>query len=163
MLNDETNNEWFVWFENGKVLVREMVANKLKDIDKALFSKGLSLKVFQGYRSLKEQIDRFNEVCKKLQDGKMTEEELFEKAHNFIAVPKFAGHPTGGAVDVGIVTKATGKLLDFGCEYCDVENPDILALSPFINDKAKENRKLLRDLMLNYEFAPFNGEWWHFS
>lgn len=164
-LNDQTNNEQFVWFENenGKVLVRESVKNKLKDIDKELSIKGLSIKVFQGYRSLKEQVYRFEEVCKKLQDGTLNDEQLFEKAHNFIAVPKFAGHPTGGAVDVGITSKATRMLLDFGCDYCDFENPDILALSPFVNNNAKENRKLLRNLMLKYNFAPFNGEWWHFS
>ena len=52
--------------------------------------------------------------------------------------------------------------MDFGSDYCDFNNPDILVLSPFIDAKAKENRKLLRDLMLKYEFAPFNSEWWHY-
>lgn len=52
--------------------------------------------------------------------------------------------------------------MDFGSDYCDFNNTDILVLSPFIDAKAKENRKLLRDLMLKYEFAPFNCEWWHY-
>ena len=68
-------------------------------IDTKLNKKGLSLKLFCGYRSLREQCRRFDEVCKNLQDGSLSQDELFEKAHNFIAVPTVAGHPTGGAVD----------------------------------------------------------------
>lgn len=30
-------------------------------------------------------------------------------------------------------------------------------------DQQKENRFLLQDLMLLVGFAPYYGEWWHFS
>ena len=132
-------------------------------IDTKLNKKGLSLKLFCGYRSLREQCRRFDEVCKNLQDGSLSQDELFEKAHNFIAVPTVAGHPTGGAVDVGIVDVKSGKLLNFGTEYDEFENNDILTFSPFISRQAQKNRLFLRKIMFEEGFASFDGEWWHFS
>jgi D-alanyl-D-alanine dipeptidase len=35
--------------------------------------------------------------------------------------------------------------------------------SPFIGKEAWNNRQLLRYVMLSAGFAPFDGEWWHFS
>jgi D-alanyl-D-alanine dipeptidase len=32
-----------------------------------------------------------------------------------------------------------------------------------LSDEQKQNRMLLHDLMVDVGFAPFYGEWWHFS
>ena len=89
-----------------------------------------------GYRSLKEQKRRFNEQLEIYKD--------VEQAHKFIAEPTVAGHPTGGAVDVYF----EGMKIEFkNCEY---------------NPQNKKQYKL-RMLMMERGFAPFDGEWWHFS
>jgi D-alanyl-D-alanine dipeptidase len=40
---------------------------------------------------------------------------------------------------------------------------DSYTFSPFVSKQAQINRQLLRKVMLEVGFAPFDGEWWHFS
>jgi D-alanyl-D-alanine dipeptidase len=40
---------------------------------------------------------------------------------------------------------------------------DSFTFSPFIDKEAWRNRQLLRRIMTAVGFAPFDGEWWHFS
>ena len=35
--------------------------------------------------------------------------------------------------------------------------------APGITEEQRENRLLLRRVMKEQDFAPFDGEWWHFS
>lgn len=83
--------------------------------------------------------------------------------HEKIAVPEVAGHPTGGAVDVTIYDMENQKELDFGSKIHDFSSDVCYTFYKNISDDEKENRMLLRHLMLNEGFAPYDGEWWHFS
>jgi D-alanyl-D-alanine dipeptidase len=121
--------------------------------------KKLVLEVVYGYRSLSIQTKLFNENKERI-SATLSGNELLEATHNIIAVPEVSGHPTGGAVDIQI-TKA-GKPLDFGTKIWEFNNNSFV-FSPFISVEAKENRMLLRGLMMKAGFAPFDGEWWHFS
>ena len=89
--------------------------------------------------------------------------DLYEKVHQYIAVPSVAGHPTGGAVDLLIINTTTNQPIEFGSDYLDFNNPNIKYSSKSISKQAKKNRKLLRQLMIQNGFAPYDGEWWHFS
>lgn len=40
---------------------------------------------------------------------------------------------------------------------------DAFTFSPFVSREAWEARQLLRRAMMSAGFAPFDGEWWHFS
>jgi D-alanyl-D-alanine dipeptidase len=55
-----------------------------------------------------------------------------------------------------------GIPLDFGTPMHALEKNSYV-FSPFISDKATLNRKLLRHIMQSSGFAPYDGEWWHFS
>ncbi|RUZ71810.1 hypothetical protein EN943_32520 [Mesorhizobium sp. M7A.F.Ca.US.006.01.1.1] len=88
-------------------------------------------------------------------------EALKEAAHRFSAVPEVAGHPTGGAVDVRII-QSNGQALAMGTELGE-DCPDTYVFSPFIKREHWRNRQTLRFCMLRAGFAPFDGEWWHFS
>ena len=50
-------------------------------------------------------------------------------------------------------------------EYEDnLKTPEkIKAFAKGLNREQRYNRYLLRSLLLKEGFAPFNGEWWHFS
>ena len=163
------NNELFVYYQNplsdNKILVRESVARLLTSADIILRSYGYSLKVLCGYRSLEEQKNRFNELYKKIKisNPQISEEDLLEEVHKFIAVPTVAGHPTGGATDVTLIDNKTGLTIDMGSAYCDFDDINVYAKSPYISEQVKKNRKLLRMTMLSVGFAPFDGEWWHYS
>jgi D-alanyl-D-alanine dipeptidase len=40
---------------------------------------------------------------------------------------------------------------------------DTYVFSPFIARECWHNRQILRACMIKAGFAPFDGEWWHFS
>ena len=88
---------------------------------------------------------------------------MYEYIHEKIAVPSVSGHPTGGAVDAAIYDSSKNEILDFGCEILDFSTNRCYYEADAISEKAKENRKLLRSMMMNAGFAPYDGEWWHFS
>lgn len=142
-------------FTGDQVFVRKSVLEKLDQAAGGLQSEmsGACLSVVYGYRALSIQRRLFDAVLATCGD--------VEEAHRKIAVPDVAGHPTGGAVDIQI-TDTTGRALDFGTPIWSFEQ-DSYTFSPFISETATRNRALLRSIMLGVGFAPFDGEWWHFS
>lgn len=119
------------------------------------------LVVSYGFRSLEVQQRYFNEQRRKYPLA--NDDETLEIIHRLIAVPEVAGHPTGGAVDAYIVDTRTGESLNFGTPIYTFDSKDVYTFSPFIDEVAKQNRLLLREAMMSVGFAPFDGEWWHFS
>lgn len=143
------------------IFVRTQVADMLgiaveylNDIDE-----NLSLEVVYGYRSLSIQQQLFNQFEDQLRN-QFAGEALLEAVHRLIAVPSVAGHPTGGAVDIQIIEN--DQPLGFGTRIWEFA-PDSYTYSPFISSEAQFNRQLLRTVMLYSGFAPFDGEWWHYS
>lgn len=145
------------------IYVREGTAQKLVLANAKLSTAapGCSLCIAYGYRSLEVQTASFQKMRREMGYGDSDAPEVLEKVHWNIAVPTVAGHPTGGAVDVYIID-AKGVSLDFGTKLHAFEK-DSYVFSPFISEQARQNRGLLRDVMLSAGFAPFDGEWWHFS
>lgn len=93
----------------------------------------------------------------------LTDNEIRDRAHLLSASPGVAGHPTGGAIDVTIVDEI-GAELDMGTAIADFTRGEkIQALFPYLTTEQKENRLFLRKLLMEQGFAPFDGEWWHFS
>ncbi len=149
-----------------EILVRDAVAQKLREAQLYLDSliSGCSLDVVYGYRSLKVQTDSYQNIRREISDASpdlISEEELNETIHKFIAVPDVAGHPTGGAVDVRILDKS-GKELNMGTKAHDFVK-ESYTFNPFVTKEIWLNRQKLRQVMLSVGFAPFDGEWWHFS
>ncbi|MEM7254546.1 MAG: M15 family metallopeptidase [Pseudomonadota bacterium] len=88
---------------------------------------------------------------------------LMRRANQEAASPSVAGHPTGGAVDVTI-RRSNGELLDTGHSIADFSRPAFVpTISSAITAEQQANRLTLRRLMVAQHFAPFHGEWWHFS
>lgn len=148
------------------ILVRDTVAKKIANAN-ATLSKNYDcyLKVVYGYRHpdiQKTYFDKQRAEIKK-NNRSLSEEELDALTHNFVAVPIVAGHPTGAAVDVTIVD-ASGNNIDMGTKIADFSSPEeIKTFAENLSDTQKKNRKLLHDVLINAGFAPFYGEWWHFS
>ena len=150
---------------SDKVMIRKSLKEKLENVDKELkkINKNYQLIVAYGYRALSKQKKYFNEEIKKAEKLFSNKDELYEYVHEKIAVPEVACHPTGGAVDVTIYDMENQKELDFGSKIHDFSSNICYTFYKNINDDEKENRMLLRRLMLNEGFAPYDGEWWHFS
>lgn len=145
---------------------RKEIAEKLDEISKELLNinKDASLVVSNVYRHPKIQEENFKKVFDdiKAKFPLLSQDEQIEKTHLMIAYPKVAGHTTGGAIDLTI--KIGDTLLDMGCEIGDFDKEEYLPVkNSYITKEQFENRLMLRKLMIRHEFAPFNGEWWHFS
>jgi D-alanyl-D-alanine dipeptidase len=149
-----------------KILVRKKVYEMLLRSQHALSNENpdFTLYVTYGYRSLEIQKLRFQNFIKNMNtDSYKDTTELYNAVHPFIAVPTVAGHPTGGAVDITIKNKISDSFLDFGSLQYDYRTKDCYVYINTISDNAKKNRMLLRKVMVDAGFAPFDGEWWHFS
>jgi len=146
------------------IYVRKSIAKMLVEAQKKLQEDfpTLFLYVTYGYRSLEVQTKLF---LKELSSQKYFANpiDLYEETHRYVAVPSVAGHTTGGAIDVVLKDLNTNKIIDFGTKQYDFSNKKCYVFSPSISKKARENRMLLRNILMSVGFAPFDGEWWHFS
>ena len=125
---------------------------------------GLTLDVCYGYRALSVQQARFEQALQRV-SAAISGKERLATAHRQVAAPEVAGHPAGAAVDVRLLKDGIG--LDFGTElweYKDgLEGKRSYYGAPDISPQARWNRRVLRKAMVASGFAPFDGEWWHFS
>ncbi|MDP3989216.1 MAG: M15 family metallopeptidase [bacterium] len=148
------------------IFVREKVAKKLGEVQQFLSERyGYNLCIIDGYRHPDVQKSYFEERRAILSQSNpnLTPTELDQATHIFIAVPSIAGHPTGGAVDLTLMNK-NGSPLDMGMRVADFNNAKKMAtFAGGLTNRQKKNRKILLDAMIKMDFAPFYGEWWHFS
>lgn len=148
-----------------QIAVRKTVYNMLLEVAKKLKLSypNYKLMVAFGYRDMKKQKKFFNDILEKVKDKFDDEMEMLEYIHEKIAVPEVSGHTTGGAVDVAIYDSQKNKMLDYGTDILDYNTNKCYYISDEITETERENRELLRNIMVNEGFAPYDGEWWHFS
>ncbi len=154
-------------FTKGKILVRRTVFEKLKEVNRKLRDNypSLSIYITYGFRTYRLQKIYFQKELKHSISKYYFYDPiaLYEEVHRSIAVPEVAGHPTGGAVDIIIINKKNNSQLDFGSSLYDFSTKKRYTFWPDLSSEAKKNRFLIRSLMMDEGFAPFDGEWWHFS
>jgi D-alanyl-D-alanine dipeptidase len=155
-----------VAYAGFEILVRETVAKKLAAVNKQLKTKyNLVIKVVYGYRSPEVQTSYFNkkQMALNFANPELSPDELTALTHNFVAVPEVAGHVTGGAIDITLVD-SNGTRCDMGTKIADFTDEDrIKTFAKEITDDQRRLRQILLDEMMTEGFAPFLGEWWHFS
>src|SRR5690606_18416388 len=96
-----------------------------------------------------------------LENPDLSDDQLRRLAHNYVAVPDSAGHTLGAAVDLTLID-GDGRELDMGTEVADFGDPVAIQTFAATGQPAKR-RQLLLESMMEAGFAPFLGEWWHFS
>lgn len=148
-----------------KLILRKSVLEKLQQANQFLLNQfNWKLKIYETYRSLKQQKKEFEEIKNqiKLEYPNLNNQELWEKTTQFIADPDLCPpHSTGGAIDLSIVDEF-GKELDFGVPLNSIKS-EAAIFHAGISIKAKKNREILLTTMLRQGFAPMTTEWWHFS
>lgn len=108
--------------------------------------KGFKIKLYDCYRPLDIQKKMWTIVSNPI----------------YVANPsKGSIHNRGGAVDISLVDK-NGVELDMGTPF------DFFGIAASHNNKnlskeVIENRKLLKKIMLRYNFQSFDSEWWHYN
>lgn len=130
----------------ARCFLRPEVAEALEKANTLANAKNLKLVIFDCYRPYGYQ------------------QKMYEIVNNpkYVAPPgKGSNHNRGAAVDLSLADE-NGNLLDMGNEF-----DDFSSLSHYISDKilekAQNNRKLLRGIMTEAGFMPYDNEWWHFD
>lgn len=152
-------------FTGPAIYVREFVAKMLASASKRLATRGMRFRVVYGYRHPDIQRAYYETRRAELRASNpdASDVAITELTHAFVAVPSVAGHPTGGAVDLTL-TDTIGKPLDTGTGIADYGDPSkIRTFAAGLSPVQSANRKLLHDTLRDTGFAPFYGEWWHFS
>lgn len=152
-------------YKKNTIVVTLTTAKTLKKIQTELLKDSLSLKIFDAYRP-QQAVNHFVRWAKQLNDTLMKREyypnikksELFNEGY----IASKSGHTRGSSVDLTIVNLKTGAALDMGSTY-DFFGAISHPFSNKINAKQKENRMLLRNIMLKHNFRPYENEWWHFT
>jgi D-alanyl-D-alanine dipeptidase len=128
-------------------LLRYDVALRLKSVQHDLSSKGVGLKIYDGYRPLSVQRKMF---------------ERFGKT-GYVANPDGnPNHCRGAAVDVGLIDFETGKELSMPSSYDEFSSRSHIYYKSGTEEQ-RDNRDLLLDTMVKHGFVPFETEWWHYS
>ena len=124
---------------------------------------GDKLRLVYGYRHPDVQSSYFEQRKREVSERspELSGDQLVAKTHLLTASPDVAGHPTGGAIDVTI--EGSEGPLDMGSGIADFTNNKIETFADGLTRVQRENRELLRAVLLQSGFTPFDGEWWHFS
>lgn len=89
----------------------------------------------------------------------------------YVCNPKNGGglHNYGMAVDVSLYNINSGDTLDMGTridflgKQAHISEEDNLVAQGIISSEARENRRILRNVMRRAGFTPLKTEWWHFN
>jgi len=131
----------------SKCFLRKRTAWKLNKVQKELEKKGLSLKVWDGYRPLHVQKIFWNLV----------------PDERFVGNPfgKGSKHNRGAAVDVTLIDLQGNELLmpsGFD-DFSERASRDCLSTP----SEAQANSKYLEELMYDQGFIGYPSEWWHYD
>lgn len=152
-------------YQKNVIIVSTQAATALQKVQSQLRPFGLSLKIYDAYRP-QQAVDHFMRWARVLSDTLMKQEyypnvakeEVFQLGY----IASRSGHTKGSSVDLTIVDVKTGEELDMGSAwdfFGALSHPDY----PNLNKQQRANRLLLRNLMIEAGFNPYEKEWWHFT
>lgn len=136
-----------VLYKNADAYGRLTMAIALKKINAELALSGLGLKVFDAYRPY------------------MITKKMWKVVHDerYTANPaKGSGHNRGAAIDVTLVSLASGQELVMPTEFDDFTEKADHDYNE-LPTEVMANRSLLKKIMENHGFVPLQTEWWHYS
>ncbi|MFV8375949.1 M15 family metallopeptidase [Flavobacterium sp. LB1P62] len=133
-------------YDCAACFLRLKTVNALVEANKKFMKKGYKIKIFDCYRPL--------DIQKRMWKIVPNPEYVANPAKGSI-------HNRGGAVDITLVDK-NGKELDMGTsfDYFGIE-----ASHNYLNvsQEIKQNRGLLKKIMIQKGFNSFDSEWWHYN
>ncbi|TCS35199.1 M15 family metallopeptidase [Reinekea marinisedimentorum] len=154
-------------YENEFVARKGVVSRLIQAANRLPFGTCLSIKETYRPKEFQELIfnRRASRLSKLSEHSGKSELDIHRLTSQFIAPPEVAGHPTGGAVDVALIT-SDGNELDLGCNYDEDEqasNGRCFSFSTDISREAQKNRQVLFNCMRMAGFVNYPFEWWHWS
>lgn len=173
-------------YKRGTCIVTKEAARQLVKAEKAIKTKGYTLKVYDCYRPQKA-VNYFYKWSQNPEDQRQKAEfyprenkkDLFER--NYIALS--SGHSRGSTLDLTLVKLGTSKVtnkqpitrcydkspaylndnsINMGTRFDCMDRTANIHYSHLSKDQ-QANRALLKNLMNQYGFKPYFNEWWHFT
>ena len=133
-------------YDCAECLLRLKTVQALMAANEDFIKKGFKIKLFDCYRPLSIQ----NRMWEIVPNPK------------YVADPKKGSiHNRGGAVDISLVD-ANGKELDMGTPF-DFFGIQASHNYSKLSKEVKDNRKLLKKIMIKNGFNSFDSEWWHYN
>ena len=133
-------------YDCAECFLRLKTVTALVEVNKKFMEKGYKIKVFDCYRPL----------------------DIQKKMWKIVSNPEYVANPAkgsihnrGGAVDITLVDN-NGKELDMGTSF-DFFGVEAGHNFPNVSAALKENRELLKTIMVNSGFNSFDSEWWHYN
>ncbi len=130
----------------ARCFLRPEVAEALDNANRLAERRSLKLVIYDCYRPYQFQY------------------KMYEIVNNprYVAKPtKGSNHNRGQAVDIALADE-NGNLLDMGNEFDDFSELSHYSAKG-ISKEGKKNRRLLRKIMMQAGFTPYDSEWWHFD
>lgn len=152
-------------YEDDVAILTKEAASALKKANEEFNKLGFGIIVYDAYRPV-SAVEEFVEWTEDLNDTKMKNKFYpnVNKAdmikNGYIA--KKSGHSRGSTIDLSLYDLMTLNLLDMGGEF-DYFGEKSHYDYKGVTIEQKENRKILRDIMVKFGFKPINTEWWHFT
>ena len=152
-------------YDAAKIIMSFDAALAIRKVQEELVSNGIGLKIFDAYRP-QRAVDHFMRWAADLNDEVMKNQYYpnVEKVNLFRDgyISERSGHSRGSTVDLTLIELDHGEELDMGSPW-DYFDPISWPSSNLVSVEQKENRNILRDVMLKNGFRPLPEEWWHFT
>lgn len=156
------------------IMARKTVRDMLH-VAEDLLPEGYHFRIYDAYRPVAIQQFFWDYYRAKFKDENphLSEEELDNLTRTCVSMPSYnilrpAVHSTGGAVDLTIVGP-DGEVLDMGTGFDEfVDATWTYAFEPdsgmgLENPTARDNRRMLYNVMIEAGFTNLPSEWWHFD
>lgn len=148
-----------------RVILTAEAADALANAAKELREKGLLFKIFDGYRP-QRAVNHFIRWAQDLLDTRMKahfypdvdKKDLFRLGY----IAEKSGHTRGSTVDLTLVYADTKEELDMGSDF-DFFGEISHHGTSLITEQQRQNRELLKDVMVRHGFKPLPEEWWHYT
>lgn len=133
-------------YDCAECYLRYKTVQALIKANEAFMKEGLRIKLYDCYRPL--------DIQKRMWTIVSNPEYVADPAKGSI-------HNRGGAVDITLVNKR-GKELKMGTPF-DFFGPKAGHNYQDLSQKVKDNRALLKKIMMENGFNSFDSEWWHYN
>ncbi|WP_367770711.1 M15 family metallopeptidase [Flavobacterium sp. WC2421] len=134
-------------YDCAECFLRMKTVNAIIEANKLFMDQGYRIKFFDCYRPL----------------------DIQKKMWQIVSNPKYVADPSkgsihnrGGAVDITLVDKRSGKELEMGTPF-DFFGEEASHGYSNLSKKVINNRKLLKRVMVKANFNSFDSEWWHYN
>ena len=153
---------------NHAILSKEAATALAKAADE-LREKGYVVKIYDAYRPQKA-VDHFVRWSKT--DDQRNKKDYYPDLAKTSLFPTYiarkSGHSKGSTIDMTICDKNTGEEVDMGGHFDYFGPPSHPAFTGKypggeVTPQHKQNRMMLREVMVRHGFKPYDSEWWHFT